>query len=229
MRPMKILWILLLIMLSQGAFAREALKRYALLVGNNYGGRERVTLKYSLTDARAMGKVLQELGGVEKEDLYLLAEPSKKKIERVLAEMKERVAGAREQYERIELLFYYSGHSDIQGLLIGQENLDYAFIRKAIKAIPADLKVAVLDSCASGAITRLKGGVKRPPFMVDSSMRMKGYAFITSSSHDEASQESDRIKGSFFTYYFLSGLRGAADLSQDGRVTLNEVYQYAFH
>ncbi|MCP4216868.1 MAG: hypothetical protein GY765_19615, partial [bacterium] len=57
---------------------------------------------------------------------------------------------------------------------------------------------------------------------------MKGYAIMTSSSSNESSQESDRLKGSFFTNSLVSGLRGAADFSGDGRVTLNEAYQFAF-
>jgi hypothetical protein len=58
---------------------------------------------------------------------------------------------------------------------------------------------------------------------------MRGYAFLTSSSANEAAQESERIKGSYFTHALLTGLRGAADATGDGRVTLNEAYQYAFH
>jgi hypothetical protein len=58
---------------------------------------------------------------------------------------------------------------------------------------------------------------------------MEGHAFLTSSSADEAAQESDLIKGSFFTHYLVSGLRGAADATGDGKVTLNEAYHYAFN
>src|SRR6185295_1142875 len=36
------------------------------------------------------------------------------------------------------------------------------------------------------------------------------------------------IQGSFFSHHLISGLRGAADSSGDGRVTLDEAYQYAF-
>jgi hypothetical protein len=57
---------------------------------------------------------------------------------------------------------------------------------------------------------------------------MKGFAVMTSSSADEASQESARIRGSFFTRALITGLRGAADATHDGRVTLSEAYQYAF-
>ena len=57
---------------------------------------------------------------------------------------------------------------------------------------------------------------------------MEGHAFLTSSSADEVSQESDSIGGSFFTHYLVSGLRGAADTTRDGRVTLNEIYQHTY-
>ena len=57
---------------------------------------------------------------------------------------------------------------------------------------------------------------------------MRGYAFLTSSSENEAAQEADHLKGSFFTNALLTGLRGAADVSGDGKVTLGEAYQFAF-
>ncbi len=40
--------------------------------------------------------------------------------------------------------------------------------------------------------------------------------------------ESREISGSFFTHHLISGLRGAADTSGDGKVTLTEAYQYAY-
>jgi hypothetical protein len=63
---------------------------------------------------------------------------------------------------------------------------------------------------------------------VDESADMRGHAILTSSAATEAAQESDRIQGSYFTHYLVSGLRGAADLSGEGKVTLNEAYQFAF-
>ena len=58
---------------------------------------------------------------------------------------------------------------------------------------------------------------------------MRGHAFLTSSAETEAAQESDRIGASYFTHYLVSGLRGAADMSGEGKVTLNEAYQFAFN
>jgi len=41
--------------------------------------------------------------------------------------------------------------------------------------------------------------------------------------------QSDRIRASFFTYYLISALRGAADSSGDGRVSLNEAYEFSYN
>jgi len=51
---------------------------------------------------------------------------------------------------------------------------------------------------------------------------------LTSSAADELALESREIRGSFFTHHLVSGLRGTADASGDGRITLSEAYQYAF-
>ena len=109
------------------------------------------------------------------------------------------------------------------------DRYSYRSLREHLDSLPADVRIAVLDACASGAITRLKGGRQRQPFLVDESADMRGHAFLTSSSETEAAQESDRIGGSYFTHYLLSGLRGAADSSGEGKVTLNEAYQFAFN
>jgi hypothetical protein len=67
-----------------------------------------------------------------------------------------------------------------------------------------------------------------PPFLSDSSNQVSGFAFLSSSSADEDAQESDRIGASFFTYFFVTGLRGAADRNHDGRITLSEAYQFSY-
>jgi hypothetical protein len=130
---------------------------------------------------------------------------------------------------RRELFVYYSGHSDEDGLLLGGERVGYGELRQWIDQTGAEVRIAVLDSCASGALIRLKGGVRRQAFLSDASTQARGHAFLTASSADEAAQESDRIGAAFFTHYLLSGMRGAADSNRDGRVTLNEAYQFAYN
>ncbi len=206
-----------------------SVRRFALIAAANDGGADRPRLRYAVTDARTVARVLHGLGGVAKEDHRLLVQPTAEGFAAALADMGRRLEAARGTARRIELVVYYSGHSDAEGLLLGGQRYAYRALKGALAELPADVRIAILDSCASGAMTRLKGGFRRPPFTVDASNRVKGYAVLTSSSEDEAAQESDRLGASFFTHFLVSGLRGAGDLSQDGRVTLNEAYNFAFH
>ena len=225
--------VLLLLSLFAGLPAHAeavAVRRLALLVGVNDGGPERVRLRYADTDARAFSQVLSELGGVLPQDRVLLTDVDRAGVLAGFERVRKLAEGARSSgARRVEVLLYYSGHSDDEGLLLKGERMDYGELRRALQGLPADVRIAVLDSCASGAFARRKGGVARPAFLVDSGIQVKGHAILTSSSADEASQESDRLGGSFFTHHLVSGLRGAADVTHDGRVTLTEAYQFAFH
>ncbi len=203
-------------------------RRFALVVGANDGGVERVVLRYAGTDAAAVSSVLQRFGGVAPGDMAMLNDPSPSQLDEALDQMEERIAAARRGGQHIQFVFYYSGHSDEEGLLLAGQRMSYKDLRHRVQQISADVRIAVLDSCASGAFTRTKGGTKRAPFLVSTAAEVKGHAFLTSSSVDEAAQESDRVGGSFFTHYFTTGLRGAADVDGDRLITLSEAYQFAF-
>jgi hypothetical protein len=231
------LWVILVVVVlavQPGLYAQDAgnedagVRRFGLFVGANDGGSERVQLRYAVSDAARLADVMFRVGGVAPRDAVLLRDPDRQAIESSVSDIAEAMNRARGGARRVEFVFYYSGHSDEEGLLLGDERYRYRDLRDAIESVDADVAVAMLDSCSSGSFTRLKGGRRGQPFLMNNSADMTGYAFLTSSSDDEASQESDEIGASFFTHYLVSGLLGAADTTRDGTVTLNEVYQYAF-
>jgi hypothetical protein len=224
----RFLWGFLAIFIFTNMYASQTARRFAILIGANDGGAERVQLRYAYSDAEALARVLEELGGVAPSDITILRDPQPFTVVTEMDGLSRRLREAKKFNARVEVVVYYSGHSDEMGLLFGENRLPYSRFRDLIDNLPAELRIAVVDSCSSGAMTRTKGGKRLPPFLMDTSTSMKGYAFLTSSSATEASQESDLIQGSFFTHYLLTGLRGAADANQDGRVTLNEAYQFAF-
>jgi len=206
----------------------DSLRRFALIASSNDGGQGRLPLRFADSDARAMADVLEHLGGLRQEDMVVLTGARRgsffASFERVRAAMRQAGGPGRR-----ELFIYYSGHSDEEGLLLAGERVSYRELRQWIDATDADVRIAILDSCASGALIRLRGGTRRPPFLRDVSTDARGHAFLTASSADEAAQESDRIGAAFFTHYLVSGLRGAADITHDGLVTLAEAYQFAYH
>jgi caspase domain-containing protein len=211
--------------------AESRVQRFTLIVGANLGGADRPRLQYAIADAERVARVMTELGGVEPANEIILRQPRLSEMVDALDRLKRRVTEARRRAGggRTEVLLYYSGHADEQGLLLADDRYSYRTLRDRLDDIPADVRIAVLDACASGAFTRMKSGRPRPAFLVDESSAMRGHAFLTSSAATEAAQESDRIRASYFTHYLVSGFRGAADLSGDGRVTLSEAYQFAFN
>jgi len=223
-----------MMLVSAPASGAGALHRYALVLGANFGGADRPRLQYAIADAERFARVLVELGGVRPGDEVVLREPKLRDLTDALDALTRQMTEARRGLDpaggRTEVLFYYSGHADEKGLLLGDDRYSYRTLRDRLDQIPADVRIAVLDACASGAFTRIKGsGRPRPPFVVDASADMHGHAFLTSSAANEAAQESDRIRASYFTHFLVSGFRGAADASGDGKVTLNEAYQFAFN
>lgn len=212
---------------QEGTGPIRSLRRIALVIGANHGGHERTMLRYARSDAETFAHVLRKLGGVSAGDIVRLDDPSPEELEETFTELAARTETYGEE-STIQFLFYYSGHSNEQGLLLGEHTVDYRMLRTWVDEVPADVRIAILDSCASGAFTRRKGGVKTAPFLVGAMTDVKGHAFLTSSSENEAAQESDRIGGSFFTHYLTTGLRGAADKNGDRLITLNEAYKFAF-
>ncbi|WP_455381900.1 caspase family protein, partial [Salinispira pacifica] len=205
----------------------QALHRFGLFIGANDGGPGRTRLLYAVSDSRSMADVMYEVGGLQRGDSILAVDPTPAELSQKLAQMRALIetrkeAAPRGEQFRTEFILYYSGHSDEQGLLLGGSRFGYRELHDALRSMEVDVSIAVLDSCDSGAFIRLKGGQRVAPFLVDESTKMKGQVYLTSSSEDEASQESDAIGGSFFTQSLVSGLRGAADYSRDGKVTIDE-------
>jgi len=228
---LSVILILLITLLVPLALLAEEItptfRRIAIYVGSNNGGPERIKLLYAGSDALALHKVMEELGGVDSYDNFLLYDPDLSTIKNLFSDVKNDFNSSSNAEQRTEFFFYYSGHSDEQGLLLGNEYLAYSELKQMITSMGSDVNIAILDSCSSGVFTRLKGGTQKAPFLVDGSVDTTGYAFLTSSSADEAAQESDAIGASFFTHYFISALRGAGDSTQDGKVTLNEAFSFA--
>lgn len=224
-------WIALVALaleLAAVGVAAEPTRRLALMIGVNDGGRDRVRLQYAVSDAITLAGSMQELGGVDPADMAILKDITVEALDAAFDRLYRHAAEAKKNGERIETLIYYSGHADERGLLLRGRHYPFPRFRARVDGLPAEVRIAVVDACASGALTKRKGGRVIPAFLADVSRQTSGYAFLTSSSSDEAAQESDRIRASFFSHYFNTGLRGAADASLDGRITLNEAYNYAY-
>ena len=154
------------------------IRRYSLIVGKNDGGRGRIKLSYATKDASSVSTIFEQLGGIDKTDNTLLLEPNKNIFLNTLSKMKRKIKATSNSNTRSEFFIYYSGHSDEEGLLLGREKIHYKELKKNILSIPADVSIVILDSCASGTLTKIKGGKHKAPFLSDDTSRLKGRVFF---------------------------------------------------
>lgn len=203
---------------------------YAVVAGSNGGGAGQQPLHFAEEDAQRVARVLREVGRFDAGDVRVLLHPSPADIVSALDDVAAKVRTSIAHGEQAEVVFYYSGHARSTAINLGGDELPLSTLRDRLTAIPASLTIVVLDACQSGAFARVKGAEPAADFTYNSVSRLtqKGLAIMASSSPQELSQESDELKGSYFTHHLVTALRGAGDADGDGRVSLDEAYRYAY-
>lgn len=203
---------------------------YGILIGNNAGGAGQQPLHYAEDDAKRMAEVLRQLGRYGTSDLNVLTKPTSAAILSAVDDVTRKLQEHARKGEQAVLVFYYSGHAKANSFSLGGDELAIAQLREKLRQIPTTLTLVILDACQSGQFARVKGAEPAADFSFNSVSRLttKGIAVMASSSGQELSQESDELKGSYFTHHLITALRGAADADSDGRVSLDEAYRYAY-
>lgn len=205
-------------------------QRFALFVGNDLGGSETQRLLYAREDARRVKDVFLRLAAVKDSNTISLLGQDANAVRTALADLEARVQSARKVGARTALIVYYSGHVKDGDLRLGNSRMPLDELRARITKSAATLRLAIIDACRSGAVTRMKGARKTAAFAIEttSNAQTEGTVFLTSSSFDEDAQESDHLGGSYFSHHLINGLQGAADSTDDGKVTLAEAYAHAY-
>ena len=207
---------------------RADMQRFAVIVGNNRGLSDDEPLRYAVSDAERIYGVLRELGGFQPHDMVLLRDEAPGTLRQTLSSMQERVRAAAQSGPSM-LLFYYSGHADAAALHLRDGSFELSELEQQAHNSPANVRVLVLDACQSGALTRVKGGRVQQAFALPAEQKLAaGEVFLTASSSSEDAQESDELRGSFFTHAFVSALLGAADDDHDGAVELEGLSRFDY-
>lgn len=205
----------------------RAEQRHALVIGSNPGWSQDRPLRYAENDAERVRDVLVALGGFAADRVELLRDPDTADVRASLRRL-ARTAAAAGAADTTLVFVYYSGHADERYLHLRGAPLSHQELDETLRDLPATIRLAVVDACKSGAVTR-KGGAPAAEFTVDvTGPQIAGLVILTSSGADELSQESRALAGSVFTHHLVSGLRGAADRDGDRQVTVGEAYHYAY-
>ncbi len=199
--------------------------RYALIIGSNPGWSQDRPLRYAENDAERVRDVLVSYGGFTPERVTLMRDPSTADVRSALRKL---ASTATDGADDTLVFVYYSGHADDKFLHLRGQPLTHKELQDTLRAMPATIKLGVVDACKSGAVTN-KGGGAAEEFVVDvAAPKLSGMVLLSSSGADELSQESRALAGSVFTHHLVSGLRGAADEDDDKQITIGEAYHYAY-
>jgi hypothetical protein len=188
-------------------------------------------------DAEALADVLRDPAIADFDVTVLLNEPT-----HVVGEAIGSFYGA---CRRDDLtLLYFSGHGlkdDDGRLYLAMTNtrrdsllftgLPATAVSDAMDQCPSRRKVLVLDCCYSGAFPVGRTAKADPAVHTLERFQGKGRAVLTASDATSYSFEGDQVSGdgnrSVFTRYLVEAIRsGAADLDEDGDITLDELYSY---
>lgn len=222
------------------AWAQE--QRIALLIGHQFGWKGDPTLKYALQgDLRPMARALRRVGF----RINVLQNPSPDKVRRVFAHIKRRLA----QRSETTFLFYYTGHADQTYFHLGRKRYNNLRLQEFVdffRSLGVTRKFAIIDSCYSGQIIRKFGSIQRfqrlaragshkgvramssvdlRKLMLPNQGTEEGVRIISSSL--DLAWELKRYKASVFTHHLLHGLKGKADLNRDGKITVDELFDFA--
>lgn len=144
------------------------------------------------------------------------------------------------------LVLYFSGHGvrdELGTLYLAVKNTNRFrlrstavksdFIRDVMDQSRSKRQVLILDCCNSGAFaqgTKAATGVS----IGTATAFEAGYGriILTASDSTQFAWEGDKVIGetdsSLFTYFLVEGLKGEADRDGDGRITVDELYDYAY-
>lgn len=209
--------------LALTADAAPAERRIAVVVGSNRAVAGRAELRYAHDDAQAVADVLVDAGQFSRADVHVLLDPTPDAVLAALDDARALAAGPHTM-----VLFYYSGHADDHALYPGGAPLPLDALKARLADERVGVRVGVIDSCRGGGWTHAKGLSVTKPFAVGlPALSSEGMALLASSSGLEDAHEAEALQGSFFTHHLVAGLRGAADQTGDGHVTLSEAFAYA--
>ena len=137
--------------------------------------------------------------------------------------------GVRDEYGSLYLAVKNSNRERLRSTAIKSD-----FIREAMDQSRSKRQILILDCCNSGAFAQGTKGEVGGSVGTASAFEGTGYGrvVLTASDSTQFAWEGDKVIGetenSLFTNFLVKGLEGEADTNGDGRITIDELYDYAY-
>ena len=213
--------------------AQKPLPRLLILAFgiNNYDDPSLKALHYAAKDAADFVDALEKQKGVVYSDIITKPLCSNGRVS--LLDIKNGLEWLhQEATERDIVVVFISGHGSNGGNMNGvyhlvpseglltkliSTSLEFSSLNTAFGFIQRKLALVFLDSCHSGG-ANLNGNINK--------LNEKGVVVFASSTGSQTSSERDDWQNGAFTKALVEGLNGAADLMQDGKITITRLDAY---
>ena len=216
-------------------------RSHAVVIGiDDYAEDSVPDLSGAVRDATAVADVLTQQHGFAEEDVHVLldAEATRINIADLLSNTLRNTVGPEDR-----VLVYFAGHGTTLGALgyilpvegdfsrPGATGVSMNELQGWLEGYRSQHILFVADSCYSGlgipeATTRGPADHDGIPGYLRKALNKKIRMALVAGSSDEQVLEWVEKEHGLFTYYFLEGLRGAADTDNDGLITGDELASY---
>jgi len=214
--------------------------KYALIIGNTeYTDPGLAQLKAPGKDADDFARVLSDREICAFDEVNkIINEPSISVIEAIEEFFDQKKPddllvvyfsghGIRDEFGNLFLAFKNTIRSRLRSTAIKSD-----YLREAMDQSRSKRQVLILDCCNSGAFPQgTKAEVGGAMGMV-SAFQGYGRFVLTASDATQFAWEGNQVIGetqnSLFTHFLLQGLKGEADSDGDGKITVDELYDYAY-
>ncbi|HYX18221.1 MAG TPA: caspase family protein [Nostoc sp.] len=215
--------------------------KVALLIGVSEYEPGLNPLPGAVKDVEAMQQVLlhSEMGGFTETDIMVLKNPQRQDMEEAI----ENLFAHRQKDDLLVLFFSGHGIKDDTGRLflatrttrktprgdlIRSSAVAASVVHESMSRSRSKRQVVILDSCFSGAFAEGLSAKDDGSVNIREQLGGEGRAVLTSSSSTQYSFEQQGSDLSIYTRYLIEGITtGAADLDEDGVVSIDELHEYA--
>ncbi|WP_243458416.1 caspase family protein [Nostoc sp. UIC 10630] len=215
--------------------------KVALLIGVSEYEPGLNPLPGAVKDVEAMQQVLlhPEMGGFTETDIMVLKNPQRQDMEEAI----ENLFAHRQKDDLLVLFFSGHGIKDDTGRLflatrttrktprgdlIRSSAVAASVVHESMSRSRSKRQVVILDSCFSGAFAEGLSAKDDGNVNIREQLGGEGRAVLTSSSSTQYSFEQQGSDLSIYTRYLIEGITtGAADLDEDGVVSIDELHEYA--
>jgi hypothetical protein len=218
--------------------------KLALIIANTeYQDTSFAKLTAPGKDAEEFASVLQDQGLAAFNNVQVLLNEEERNIRRAIARF------FKDRKRDDLLLLYFSGHgvrseqghlflaaTDTEISILEATGIPADFINIAMNNSRSQRQLLILDCCNSGAFAHGSKSVSAIGKSMGIAAAFEGSGFgrivLTATDATQYAWEGDNVVGdtqkSVFTHFLIEGLKGEADRDGDGRINVDELYDYAY-